>query len=685
MTAARIVALARAPAAWQEAHARRHPELADAPAAVQLAALQGDGFGPWGHAALTIVSNGEGGDPDAMLEAQLRQLQPDLLLLHDLALLQPDRLARLRPQARRLVGCVGSTLPAAGDLSGLDLVTCRYAHQAEALAAAGLPTMHLPPAFDARWLGAIGARQPVLPFTHVGAPGAATDPDTQWLAGLAALAPLQRFGPGGEVWGLDRLRQLRASRVTLNRHPEAAGRFAGNRLLFDATGCGALLLTDYRDDLAALFEIGDELLAYRSPEECADLVSWALAHPEQAEVIARAGQARTLRDHGPEQRLAALAERLEGRGPAPRRTISLPTAPAAAPPLRWYCSYFDRNYLARALVLLESLEKHEPRDFRFIVVCLDEFTRLALKALNHPRVIALSRHELEQGDEALVGPRAERTLAEYYWTLSPTAILQALRHVPEGEPLIYLDADLCFHADPAEMLAEMDGHSVLIHEHRFSPEFRHLESYSGRFNVGLMGFRNDARGRTVLQWWRERCNEWCFARSEGGKFGDQMYLNDWPTRFEGVRVIEHPGAGVAPWNQTGLQWSEGRDAQGAPQPRVNGRPLVFFHFHAQVPMNPQAYLFIKYAGYRIPDLALRHAYAPYVLRQEHWADWLRTLAPQLRSGYWPQQALFPGAALMVRDALGATLTHVERQSLVPGWTLLPGTQIMPSATEAAAA
>ena len=704
-------------------HEQQHPVLRQALYAAQLAALQGTGFGDadfysrgisdagWrahdvvaNHATLQAAwarENGfeaHQGDLAAILVEQMRRLQPDVIYLQDLGLASADLLARLRPHTRLIVGQIASQVPPGAELAGLDLIMTSFPHFVERFREAGLQAHYQPLAFEPRLLGSLGTRRPTLPFTFVGGISAAHTQGTQLLAEVAALTPLQLRGYGaqqladgsllaqrhqGEAWGLDMFGYLRASRITLNRHIDVAGRFANNMRLFEATGTGALLITDYKDNLDGLFKVGAEVLAYRSAGECADLVSYFLAHPEEAEEIARAGQARTLRDHRYAQRMAETAELLEQRllGSAARTVVTLPRpAPIAASrpasgaaPIRYYCSYFDRNYLARALVLLESLERQETQDFRLIVICLDELTRLLLKTLKHPRLLLVARHDLEHDDPALTAPREQRTLAEYFWTLGPSAIRHAMQWVPEGEPLVYLDADLCFFADPGPMLRELDGHSVLIHEHRYAPGMTHMEAYSGRFNVGLMGFRNDARGREVLDWWRERCIEWCFARSEDGKFGDQMYLNDWPTRFDGVRVMQHAGGGVAPWNQSGLHFSEGRDASGRPQLQVQGQPLVFFHFHAQVPVNPQVYLLIKYAAYRLPHLAVTLAYLPYVVRQEHWAGWMRSQVPNLGSGYWPEQALFAGAALLVADAAAATLAGLERQPLAHGWTLLPGT------------
>jgi spore maturation protein CgeB len=69
---------------------------------------------------------------------------------------------------------------------------------------------------------------------------------------LAASSPLHRCFQG-EVWGADMYQVLRRSRITLNSHIDLAGREAGNMRLFEATGVGAFLLTDFKDNLDTLF------------------------------------------------------------------------------------------------------------------------------------------------------------------------------------------------------------------------------------------------------------------------------------------------------------------------------------------------------------------------------------------------------------------------------------------------
>ena len=53
----------------------------------------------------------------------------------------------------------------------------------------------------------------------------------------------------------------------------------------------------YLPNLKTLFDLGKEIVAYRSPEECAALIKYFLNNRKEADEIAKAGQARTLQDY----------------------------------------------------------------------------------------------------------------------------------------------------------------------------------------------------------------------------------------------------------------------------------------------------------------------------------------------------------------------------------------------------
>lgn len=275
--------------------------------------------------------------------------------------------------------------------------------------------------------------------------------------------------------------------------------------------------------------------------------------------------------------------------------------------MRYYCTYFDRNYLARGLALIDSLRRHEREPHVVIVVCLDEMTRLVLAKLALPSVRLVPLSQLEQRDYPLLATKASRTVVEYYWTLTPTIILRLLEREPGIDVLTYLDADLFFFSTPQPIFDELGRGSILIHEHRYSPAQAGLASSNGRFNVGLLSFRRDPQGFEALRWWRERCLEWCFARYEDGKMGDQLYLQDWPTRFSGVTVLQHPGGGVAPWNHD--QYRHQQTAEGAPC--VDGQPVIFYHFHSLKLKHPDVVVPTGHPHYPLPLASLAHCFVPY--------------------------------------------------------------------------
>jgi hypothetical protein len=239
-----------------------------------------------------------------------------------------------------------------------------------------------------------------------------------------------------------------------------------------------------------------------------------------------------------------------------------------------FCTLFDRNYLARGLVLYRSLER-ACADFRLRVFCMDAETKTLLDRLALPRLTAIGLDELEARDSDLLAVKPTRTQLEYCWTATPSVCAYSFDVEPGLEQITYLDADVMFFGDPGPIFDELGGGSVLIVPHRYAPQSRHLEETSGVYNVQFVTFRRDERGLEALHWWRDRCIEWCYYRVEDGKLGDQKYLDDWPERFEGVHVLEHVGGGLAPWNVSNYAL-EARDGR----PFVDGVPLVFYHYHS---------------------------------------------------------------------------------------------------------
>jgi spore maturation protein CgeB len=128
---------------------------------------------------------------------------------------------------------------------------------------------------------------------------------------LPASSPLHRCFQS-EVWGADMYQVLRRSRITLNSHIDLAGREAGNMRLFEATGVGAFLLTDFKDNLHTLFAPDKEVAVWRSIEDCLDVIGRIIGDDNGRAAVARAGHARTIAQHTYRHRAAEILGFVEG-------------------------------------------------------------------------------------------------------------------------------------------------------------------------------------------------------------------------------------------------------------------------------------------------------------------------------------------------------------------------------------
>lgn len=211
-------------------------------------------------------------------------------------------------------------------------------------------------------------------------------------------------------------------------------------------------------------------------------------------------------------------------------------------------------------------------EFQLWIICFDNLAYELLGKLNLEKVTLVSLSEFE--DEELLRIKPQRTRQEYCWTCTPSAALYVMHTEPHVDAITYLDADLMFFSSPDLIFTEAENASIILTEHRYLPDFNDSIT-SGIYNVQFVMFRRDSQGLQALKWWRDRCIEWCFARVEDNKFGDQKYLDDWTERFAGVHVVQNLGAGVAPWNSAQYSLKKIED-----QVYIEDKLLIFYHFHA---------------------------------------------------------------------------------------------------------
>jgi hypothetical protein len=272
-----------------------------------------------------------------------------------------------------------------------------------------------------------------------------------------------------------------------------------------------------------------------------------------------------------------------------------------------YCTLFDARYFSRGVAMCESLRRHAP-SARIYLFAFDEVCERAAAALGLPGLTVVPLRDLE--DDALRAAQQNRSWVEYLWTCTPATIGHVMDSFGE-DVCTYVDADLYFFASPESLHAELQGHELLITEHRYSPGLDSTAT-SGIYNVQFMPFRNTARGRTVLEWWRKACLESCELNPAEGKCGDQKYLDDWPTRFGGVKILEHLGGGVAPWNVQQYKFEE-RDDRVLGKEIATGKEfeLVFYHFHA-FKVTEQGMVRLTNPGYPLGADVVELIYRPYV-------------------------------------------------------------------------
>lgn len=270
-------------------------------------------------------------DPQAetILLAQIEEFRPDLVLNQDVFHIDTKLMRRIKDIGNPIaIGQVGIEPSRGQDWSVYDLMISQLPTTIKFFRALGVRAELNHLAFEPAVLDNLPDKP--IPDIDVSFVGSVSLDHRQRIALLEAVAerydlklwgnrpqalpassPLHRCFQR-EVWGADMYQALRRSRITLNSHIDLAGREAGNMRLFEATGVGAFLLTDYKDNLDTLFAPDHEVAAWRSIDDCLKAIEYHLGDDKGREEIARAGQARTMAQHTYRNRATQILGFVEG-------------------------------------------------------------------------------------------------------------------------------------------------------------------------------------------------------------------------------------------------------------------------------------------------------------------------------------------------------------------------------------
>jgi spore maturation protein CgeB len=256
-----------------------------------------------------------------ILSAQISHYKPDVLLNQNIGLAS-QFFQEAKPYTRLLVGQHASVVPKGQDLSVYDLMISSLPNLVDYFAQQGVPSKLHRLGFEPAVLQRLGEVKKSRLVSFVGSVFPAHASRRQWLEYVCQRTGVEVWGQAnglpqdssvinchqGTAWGLEMYRILRGSHMTLNHHIDVAENYANNMRLYEATGVGTLLVTDWKENLHEMFDPGSEVVAYRSPQECVELIEHYANHGDEREAIARRGQQRTLRDHTYYERMQELVD-----------------------------------------------------------------------------------------------------------------------------------------------------------------------------------------------------------------------------------------------------------------------------------------------------------------------------------------------------------------------------------------
>ena len=280
--------------------------------------------------------------PTGILFDQLVTFKPDVIFCQALGLIQHENAIRqyLDCQHRKIIVAGQCSCPVNRlHIPHYDVLFTSFPHYVPMFNHLGVRGIYNPLAFEPEVIQRVESRygfpafgNPYRPYdiTFVGGVGT----PSHWSSGMKFLGAVAKkfrdrahfFGYGyeqlpmdsdithyyqGRAWGLHMYRVYSKSKIVINRHGEVSQDYANNMRMYEATGMGAMLLTEAKTNLHHLFRPNHEVIPYQSIDDAIQLLEYYLEHDSERIRVADAGHAKTIAQHTYFERMELISVILE--------------------------------------------------------------------------------------------------------------------------------------------------------------------------------------------------------------------------------------------------------------------------------------------------------------------------------------------------------------------------------------
>jgi spore maturation protein CgeB len=265
---------------------------------------------------------------------QVEIFQPDIIWIVTMFQYYGEYLTSLRRYCKKIFAWIASPVPSNLDLSGVDCLLTSHKNFQDFFMKQGKDCEIILPAFESKILDSLTSLNKDIECSFIGSLSYMHLQRMEVIKELANSTPIQiwsdlpkliskgllnpkfiqnylklgkvRARVHPSVWGIAMYTMLARSKMTVNIHVDAAAGLAGNIRMFEATGVGTLLIAEDSPNMAKLYRPGVELVTYKNIPDLIEIINYYIEHPKEREMIAKAGQQRTMTTHSTQQRSQEL-------------------------------------------------------------------------------------------------------------------------------------------------------------------------------------------------------------------------------------------------------------------------------------------------------------------------------------------------------------------------------------------